>query len=182
VVWNSNASKKSGVYYRKLTQSGNASGPAVRAPGSANTPVLLQRMTAVGRGKGRPGVYITYLSYGPAFARSVNLYQLGGKSAVTIQKLPAMSNIGLSTLAADPDGRIWVAWASTISGQAALFVRRSDPAVRTFGKVARVPLPAGTEDVWRVYASATPRHLDVVALLTVRGKQAYWHTEVLPPG
>lgn len=181
VTWNSNASPKDGIYYRKLTQAGSASGPATRAPGSANTPILLQRMTAVGRGTGHPGVYITYLSYRSGFARSVNLYRLGSKSTVTVQKLPAINNIGLSTLAADPDGHIWVAWASTINGQAALFVRRSDAAARTFGRVGRLPLPAGTDDVWRVYASATARDLDVVALLTVHGKQAYWHTQVKPP-
>lgn len=180
-VWNSNASPKAGIYYRRLAQSGRGSGPAVRVPGSANTPVLLQRMTAVDRGKHRPGVYVTYLRFGSAFARSVNLYQLGAKSAVVVQKLPAINNIGLSMLAADQDGRIWVTWASTISGQAALFVRRSGTTARTFGKVGRVRLPAGTDDVWRVYASATPRHLDVVALLTVHGKIAYWHTQVLPP-
>ncbi len=181
VTWNSNASPKSGIYYRKLGQSGHPSAPPARAPGSANTSALLQRMTAVSRGKGRPGVYITYLSFRNFFARSVDLYQLGAKSAVTVQKLPALNNIGLSMLAADPAGRIWVTWASTIDGQAALYVRRSDAAVRTFGKAGRVRLPAGTEDIWRVYASATSRHLDVVALLTVHGKIAYWHTQVLPP-
>lgn len=182
VVWNSNASPKDGVYYRKLTQAGRAAGPAMRAPGSAGTPILLQRMTAVGRGKGRPGVYITYLSYRSDFARSVNLYRLGSNSALTVQKLPAINSIGLSMLAADPGGRIWVTWASTINGQAALFVRRSGTAARTFDRVGRVRLPAGTGDIWRVYASANSRHLDVVALLTVHGKIAYWYTQVLPPG
>lgn len=181
VTWNSNASPNSGVYYRQLTQSGHSSGRPTRAPGSKNTQVILQRMTAVSRGKGRHGVYITYLSYGSSFARAVNLYQLGSKSAVVVQKLPAINNIGMSMLAADPDGRIWVTWASNIDGQAALFVRRSDTAVRKFGRVGRVRLPTGTDVVWRVYASATARHLDVVALLTVHGKIAYWHTQVLPP-
>jgi hypothetical protein len=179
VTYNSNASPASGIYARELTQSGTPAGPAARAPGSKLTHTLLQRMTAVGRGKGRSGVYITYLT-GYPFATAVRIYRLGSKSAMTVERLGSESNVGLSMLTADPAGGLWVAWASTINGQAALWVRRSDSAVQKFGPVEKVRLPAGTEDVWRVYLSATSSHLDVVALLTVGTKIAYWHTEVLP--
>jgi hypothetical protein len=111
----------------------------------------------------------------------VDLYRLGAKTATAVAKLPAINNIGLSDLAADPQGRIWVAWASTIDDQAALYVRRSNTAVSAFSGIAKVRLPAGTTDIWRVYLSAQSGRLDVVALVTVHGAMAYWATQVLPP-
>jgi hypothetical protein len=180
LTFNSNASHASGIYTRKLTSSGAPAGPAVRAPGSKLTPVLLQKMTAVGRGKGRPGVYITYLTGSP-FPTAVRLYRLGSKSAMTVDKLGFESSVGLSELTADPHGRIWVAWASTKNGESALWVRRSNGTVQKFGKIQRVRLPVGTDDVWRVYLSATSTRLDIVALLTVHRKIAYWHTQLVAP-
>jgi hypothetical protein len=111
----------------------------------------------------------------------VDLYRLGARSAMAVVRLPALNNIGLSTLAADPQGRIWVTWASTIDGQSALYVRRSNAAVTAFSSIANVRLPAGTTDIWRVYVSAQSGRLDVLALLTVRNAMAYWATQVLPP-
>jgi hypothetical protein len=179
----SNATGQTGTYYQPFTASGRPAGGAKRAPGSAtggNARETSERVTAVGRGHGRPGVYITYLS-GYPFARAVDLYRLGAKSAMAVVGLPALNNIGLSTLAADPQGRIWVTWASTIDGQAALYVRRSNAAVTAFSSTANVRLPAGTTNIWRVYVSAQSGRLDVLALLTVHGAIAYWTTQVLPP-
>jgi hypothetical protein len=179
VTWNSNASPNSGIYYRKVAASGAPSGSAKRAPGSKDTGILLQRMTAVGRGKGRAGVYITYLTGSP-FPTAVRLYRLGARTATTAERLGAESTVGISTLSSDPAGRIWVGWASTVGGRSALWVRRSNTAATRLGKVQRVSLPRGTSNVWRVYLSATKSRLDVLALLTVRGKMSYWHTQVLP--
>jgi len=179
----SNVTGQTGTYFQPLGASGAPTGGPKRAPGSVsggNAISALERVTAVGRGHGRPGVYITYLS-GYPFARAVDLYRLGAKSATAVAKLPAINNIGLSDLAADPQGRIWVAWASTIDDQAALYVRRSNAAVSAFSGTAKVGLPAGTSDIWRVYLSAQSGRLDVVALLTVHGAMAYWATQVLPP-
>jgi hypothetical protein len=180
VTWNSNASPNSGIYYRSVAASGAPSGSAKRAPDSKNTGIVLQRMTTVGRGKGHSGVYITYLTGSP-FPTAVRLYRLGAKTVATIQKLGAQSTVGLSTLASDPAGRIWVGWASTIDGKAALWVRRSNTSATKFGKVERVRLPGGTSNVWRFYLSATKSRLDVLALLTVHRRMSYWHTQVLPP-
>jgi hypothetical protein len=174
---------QTGTYYQPFTASGRPAGGARRAPGSLtgrNAIEALERVTAVGRGYGRPGVYITYLS-GYPFARAVDLYRLGARSAMAVAKLPVTNNIGLSTLAADPQGRIWVTWASTIDSQAALYVRRSNAAVTAFSSIANVRLPAGTTNIWRVYVSAQSGRLDVLALLTVHGATAYWTTQVLPP-
>jgi hypothetical protein len=42
-------------------------------------------------------------------------------------------------------------------------------------------LPAGTSELWKVYLSAQAGRVDVLALLTVHGKIAYWATQLLPP-
>ena len=42
-------------------------------------------------------------------------------------------------------------------------------------------LPAGVQNVWKVYISPQAKKLNVVALLKVKGKTAYWTTQVLPP-
>jgi len=82
-----------------------------------------------------------------------------------------------SILAADPYGRLWVAWYRPL----ALFVRRAAAGASRFGAERRVPLPRGTTDLWKAYISAQAGRLDIVALLTVRGKLAFWTTQVLPP-
>ncbi len=45
-----------------------------------------------------------------------------------------------------------------------------------------MPLPKGTANVWKVYLRAQANKVDVLALLTLHGKTAYWTTQVLPPG
>ena len=46
--------------------------------------------------------------------------------------------------------------------------------------VERVPLPKGATGLWAVYINAQASRLDVLALLTVDGKTAYWATQVAP--
>jgi hypothetical protein len=50
-----------------------------------------------------------------------------------------------------------------------------------FGPAQQVPLPKGTGFLWKVYINAQSRRLDVLALLTVGSKTAYYATQVLPP-
>jgi hypothetical protein len=168
-----------GIYTQRIAQSGAPVGRPSRVPDTSDVIGPKERVTAIGRGKNRPGVYISYLPGGP-FARSVDVYELGAKSPLTVVKLPFENDIGLSTLAADPEGRIWVAWAGITNDESSLTVARSNAEVTTFAKAQRVGLPSGTEDVWKVYLSAQTGRLDVVALLTVHGKEAYWTTQVLP--
>lgn len=168
-----------GIYTQRIAQSGTPVGRPSRVPDTSAVIIPRQRVTAISRGKGRPGVYISYLPADP-FAKSVDVYKLGARSPLTVVRLPFENDIGISTLAADPEGRLWVAWAGITNGESSLTVTRSNAAVTKFAKPQRVGLPSGTEDVWKVYLSAQSGRLDVVALLTVHGKIAYWTTQVLP--
>jgi hypothetical protein len=173
----------SGIYEQQLAPSGTPAGPARRMPGSSSgghTIGIGQRVAATGLGSGKPGVYSTYLNGYPN-ARAVDLYRLGSPAAIAVAKVSAGSQIGGSTVAADPRGRLWVAWFGGTPGSPTLFVRRSAGAANGFGKVLRVPLPAGTSALYKVYLSAQSGRLDVLALLIVNFKIAYWTTQVLAP-
>jgi hypothetical protein len=61
-------------------------------------------------------------------------------------------------------------------------VRASDVNGDTWGKTVRVALPSGTQNVWKVYASAQAGRVDLVVLLTRSGHTAYYATQsLLPP-
>jgi hypothetical protein len=161
-----------GVYAQRLGQNGSKIGAAMRLPGSDTDGDVNQRTTATGLGPGRSGVYVSYLIGYPAPHR-VDVVRLGSRTPVVVAKVSGASG---TTLAADPDGRLWVAW----YGGLALFVRRAVAGASRFGAVQQVPLPRDATALWKVYINAQAQRLDVLALLTVGGKTAYWATQVLP--
>lgn len=179
----STVTRHNGPYAQRLTTAGKRSGAPILLPRSdvgGGPLVSNQRITATGLGGNRPGVYITYRS-GPAVARDVELYRVGARSAVKIATFDDPQALSGSTLAADPFGRLWVAWFRGQNNSFALWVRRAKTGASQFGQVKRLALPKGTSTVWKVYINAQAKRLDIVALLTVRGKIAYWATQVLPP-
>jgi hypothetical protein len=151
-------------------------------PGTGNGALVAeQRITATGLGGSRPGVYVTYRTGSHAVADHLELYRLGARSPVSLANFTLTDEIGGSTLAADPAGRMWVAWFRVIDNRPVLFVRRAKSQASDFGQVREVALPKGTANVTKVYLNAQASKLDVVALLTLHGKTAYWTTQVLPP-
>jgi len=175
--------RHSGLFALRLTAAGKRSGAPILFPGSdigGSALVSNQRITATGLGGNRPGVYVTYRT-GHAAARDVELYRLGAHSAVTVAALDAPQVGSGSTLTADPFGRLWLAWFRGENNSVALWVRRAKTGASQFGQVKHVGLPRGTTNIWKVYINAQAKKLDVVALLTVRGRIAYFATQVLPP-
>jgi hypothetical protein len=176
--------KHSGLFAQRLTAAGKRSGSPELLPGSdigGSALVIEQRLTATGLGGSRPGVYVTYRTGGRAVADHLELYRLGARAPVSLASFTLTDEIGGSTLAADPFGRLWVAWFRVIDNQPVLFVRRAKSQASQFGQVARVALPKGTANITKVYLNAQAKRLDVLALLTRHGKTAYWTTAVLPP-
>jgi hypothetical protein len=173
-----------GLFAQKLTSAGQRSGSPLLLPGSGTNGsalVIEQRLTATGLGGSRPGVYVTYRTGGQAVAHHLELYRLGAKAPVSLASFTLTDQIGGSTLAADPFGRLWVAWFRVINDRPLLSVRRAKSEASQFGQAATVTLPKGTSNVTEVYLNAQAKRLDVLALLTVHGKTAYWTTQVLPP-
>ncbi len=180
LTWFSNVTNHVGVYAQQLKQNGTKVGGPIRLPGSnagGDAIAVNSRTTATGLGHGLAGVYATYISGWPT-TKHVYLIRLGAKKPVTISTL---TNTSGSKLTADPFGRLWVAWYRAIIDQSELFVRRAASGASKFGKTVKVPLPKGTSTLWKVYINAQAKRLDVLALITVHGKLAYWSTQVLPP-
>ncbi len=173
-----------GLFAQQLTSAGQRAAKPILLPGSGNGDgglVNEQRINATGLGGNRPGVYVTYRTGGQAVAHHLELYRLGARSPVSLANFTLDDEIGGSTLAADPSGRLWVAWFRVIDNRPLLFVRRAKSQASDFGPVEQVALPKGTANITKVYLNAQARKLDVLALLTLHGKTAYWTTQVLPP-
>lgn len=175
--------RHSGLFAVRLTAVGRRAGASVKLPGSdigGSVLVSNQRVTATGLGGNRPGVYVTYRT-GHSAARDVVLYKIGAHRAVTVARLDAPQVGSGSTLAADSSGRLWLAWFRGEHNTVGLWVRRAKIGASQFGQIKKIALPRGTSYIWKVYINAQARKLDVLALMTVRGKIAYWATQVLPP-
>jgi hypothetical protein len=176
LTWYSNVTHKFGIWAQQLRQDGTKVGGPIRLPGSNAGGSALsvdQRTTATGLGHGLPGVYTTYLSGWPV-AHKVDLIRLGAKVPVTVSALTGTMG---STLAADPFGRLWVAWYKGND----VFLRRAASGGSKFGPTIRLAAPEATSTLWKVYLSAQAKRVDVLALLSVHGKTAYWSTQVLAP-
>jgi hypothetical protein len=175
-----------GIFVRPLTNSGTAAGAAKLLPGSAaggHVVILNQRVAITSRGKNRAGVYVAYL-HGYPTAQAFDLARLGPGGSVKVTTFGGLNTtLTAATVTADPTGRLWLAWFHGHSPAPALFVRRSNQTATAFGKVQRIPLPAGSTDLWKVYLNAQSGRLDVLALLTTKdNKSAYWSTQVVPAG
>jgi hypothetical protein len=111
--------------------------------------------------------------------------KLGSHTPVKVATFKGTAEqLGGSTLAANPNGRLWAAWFFGRGTKPALFVRESHEAATKWGKTVRVALPSGTTAVWKVYVNAQSTKLDVLALVTQHDNSkttAYWHAQVPQP-
>jgi hypothetical protein len=84
------------------------------------------------------------------------------------------------SLAAAPDGRIWVFWVER-SSPSQVFARRSNKEVTKFGPAVKAGHPAGQTTAYKIDGNAQAGALDIVGLFGgLTGNQAQWHTQVLP--
>jgi hypothetical protein len=180
----SNITGKQGLFLQKLSKNA-ASGKAVRLPGSVtggNSLSPEQRVALTGRGKGRGGVFVLYGAGYPSY-RSLDLIAAGAAKPVKLATFSGFTEeVAGDTITAGPDGRLWATWWYGNGSSPKLFVRATTKATNTgFGKTVTVPLPAGTNTIWRVYTSAQAGRLDVVALLSRGSTDAYFATQVPLP-
>jgi hypothetical protein len=179
LTWYSNVTNHYGIEAQRLTQTGARVGRPIRMPGSNtgnNAVATEQRTTATGLGHNLPGVYLTYLAGWP-IAHQVRLIKLGAKTPTTVARVTGASG---STLAADPFGRLWVAWYRA-SPNPAIWLRRAGSGASKFGATVRLSLPKGTATLWKIYLNAQAKRVEVLALATVGNRTAYFATQVLPP-
>ena len=175
-----------GVFARQLTASGRPAGPAKLLPGSAvggNAITPSQRVGTSGRGQGSGGVYAAY-EHGYPNPTALDVDRLGASKPAAVATFKAGQELAGATLTATPSGRLLVAWFLGRGTKLALFVRMSDATATKYGQAEKIPLPAGTTTVWKVYLNAQASKLDVLALVTQNGNSkttAYWDAQVPQP-
>jgi hypothetical protein len=181
VVWYSNATGKLGVFGQSLDPSSGApSGAPAQMPGSTTryngdpqSSQQLQRTPIVARIGG--GVYVAYPGGYPT-TKQVRLWRIAdSKSAV----LATSNHDHIASLAAAPDGRLWVFWVER-GARSQVFARRSNTSATKFGPAVKLSLPKGQQSAFKIDGNAQASRLDIVALLgNAAGRQAQWHTQVL---
>jgi hypothetical protein len=121
------------------------------------------------------GVYVAY-SGGYPTATQVRLWRIAdSKSAV----LGTSKSDHLVSLAADPEGRLWVFWVERSPFQ--VVARRSNKAATKFGPAVKLSAPKGQQSGFKIDGNASGGILDLVVLFGDNaGKQAQWHTQLEP--
>jgi hypothetical protein len=168
-------SHHSGIYVQELAQTGALVGKPVHLPGSAT--LMNQRVAITADGHGRKGVYVLYGASSP-FIRDLDLYRVGSRRPVRLALAPGLTNIAGEAVTPAASGALWAAWFYGDGSTPELFVRLSNKAVSKWGKVARIGLPSGLTNLWKIYISPEGSKLVILALITRHGKTAYWETQV----
>jgi hypothetical protein len=182
IAWISNAKGNVGVFAQSLDPStGTPTGGVAKMPGSSTlfngeqqSNQQLQRIPLAVRVGG--GVYVAYPGGYPTTTQ-VRLWRIAdSKSAV----LATSKSDHIVSIAADPDGRLWVFWVER-SSSPQVFARRSNKAATKFGPAVKVKPPAGQQSAFKVDGNASAGALDLVVLFGGSAPgNAQWHTQILP--
>jgi hypothetical protein len=133
----------------------------------------MQRIGVAARAGG--GVYVAYPGGYPT-TQQVRLWRVPGPASAVLAAGPGDH---IASLAADPDGRLWVFWVERSTMK--VFARRSNTSATKFGPAVLVKAPKGQQSAFKIDGDAQSGALDVVVLLgDAQGRQAQWHTQFLP--
>jgi hypothetical protein len=172
VVWYSNVADQHGTLARVVDPS---LGPIVYVPGSARADRKAatdnnQRVGLTSR-LGAPGIFVGYATGYPT-TKTINVWRLGSDRPIVVSRRGGTR----VALAPGPGGRIWIAWEGT---DGRIHASRSNPQATVFGAIVTVPLPRGTDNLWKLAVEGSLGLLDVVANLD-RDGIAGWHTQIRP--
>ncbi|MDQ3981630.1 MAG: hypothetical protein M3271_02995 [Actinomycetota bacterium] len=190
VAWYSNQTGAEGVWVQEIDPaSGQAVGAPTRMPGSftmyngaEESSQEIQRTPVAAREGG--GVYVAYSSGYPATLR-ILLWKVGTSTPLVIAR-HGSNELSDPTVAADPNGRLWVAWSQrNAAGETVTFARRSNPAGTRFGATVRAQPPdlGDCNFLYTLTADAQSGLLDVVGNFAdgcSGGRVAFWHTQMRP--
>jgi hypothetical protein len=173
-VWVGWCGTQPGIFVRAVNPGSAApTGPTLRMPGSQTT-----RCPAATR------VQLVARAGGGAFAaasvsseRAVLVWKVGSSAATTVA-----GDSGIKqqiALAADPDGRLWVGWRDTSSGQ--LLFRRSNRTATEWGAVVSTSVPASQDGVYNLDLAGQSDRVDAIAR-TARSSSgvSLLHTQIFP--
>jgi hypothetical protein len=174
LAWFSNAAAHQGLYARRVQPT---PGPTKYLSGSADatrhSAVSTDQVVGVTGRIGAPGVYIAYGVGYPTW-KAVNLYEYTSGRTLHVATGTEIRHV---SVAAGPDGRVWVMWADGDR----IFATRSNRQATVFGATVPVDPPHGTDTIWKLFGNGSLGPLDLLASVSMPGSLAFWHTQV-PPG
>jgi hypothetical protein len=177
MAWYSNAMGNLGVHAQGVAADGSALGSALTMPGTGAMAVgMIGRTPIVARVGG--GFYVAYATGYPVL-NSIRLWRVGAPTTLLLARTGGNAT---ATLAADGNGRLWVAWTNIVGASPRVLAARSNRAATKFGAVVDAGRPPGASSIYRLDASATPGALDVFANASIGinpGSETY-ATRVLP--
>jgi hypothetical protein len=180
LAWYSNATGHLGVWAQQVASDGSPSGTPLNMPGTSNMSVgELGRTPLVSSASG--DFYVAYATGYPAL-NTIRLWRVGGASATTIARIPSGGGDATTSIAAAPDGRIWVIWKQDINGSPHVFVVRSNKSVTRFGAVVDAGAPTGASSSYHLDGSAIPGALDLFGAFSIgpTSSVATWYRRLLP--
>jgi hypothetical protein len=180
LAWYSNATGHLGVYVQQVASDGSPVGSAINMPGTSNMSVgQLGRTPLVARPNG--DFYVAYATGYPALNR-IRLWRVGNPAATTIASIPSTGGNSTATIAAAPDGRLWVIWKRDINGKPHVFAERSNSAVTRFGAVVDAGAPPGAASDYRLDGNATTTALDLFGVFSIgtSSSAATWYRRLSP--
>lgn len=159
----------------------DADGVAYATPGGARTVIpnsgaaQLQHQVGVTGRIGAPGLFVAYTQGTSEFLGSAAVWNVAtGKGTRLGRKGDQRVSI-----AAAPDGRLWVFWYRPNPGKA-VYATRSNPEATKFGRVVKVNAPKGTESMFDLVGEGSRGPLDVLLLADTGSLTANWHQRILP--
>lgn len=158
VAWYSNANGHLGVYAQQVAADGSPVGSAVNMPGTSDMQVGQTGRTPIAARAGG-GLFVAYGTGYPSLNR-VRVWRVGAASSTVVGKAAGGAS---ATVAADVDGRVWVAWEDDNGGDPVVYARRSNRAATAWGATVTVGRPKGAAGAYHVDASAIGGSLDVLA-------------------
>lgn len=191
VAWYSNQADAEGIWVQEVDPAtGAVTGSPSRMPGSftlyngsEESSQEIQRTPIVAREGG--GVFVAYSSGYPTTGR-ILLWEVGAAEPIVIAR-HGSRELSNPALAADPEGRLWVAWSqNNAAGVPVVFARRSDEAGTRFGATVAARSPRALGDcnsLFSITPAAQPVVLDVIANFADGcngGLVAFWHTQLRP--
>lgn len=179
MAWYSSASARSGVLAQLVGPGGAPAGGTATMPGTAGMTIgMLSRTPIAARAGG--GFYVGYPTGVPM--KTVRVWRVGDAAAARVARTSGQGNQPV-TVAAAPDGRIWVAWADQVGGVPRVLARRSNPGVTRWGATVAAGRAAGSPGAYALDASVAPDEgLDLLAVFGIgtTSNAATYHRRIRP--
>lgn len=154
MAWYSNAGGHLGVQAQAVAADGSPLGAAATMPGTGEMQVGTIARTAIAARPGG-GFFVAYPTGYPSLNR-VRVWRVGRAKAPVIARTSGSGNQPV-TVAAAPDGRLWVAWADQFTRGTRVLVRRSNRKGTRFGAVVSTGRPVSSPSgAYSLDASAAP--------------------------